>query len=87
MDWPTDFAEALLPNTALSTRTSLGVGGAAEWFFEPTDAALAGRLFAFAHARGIPMRVLGGGYNLLVADGRLAGAVLSTAKLRFENRS
>lgn len=84
MDWPSDFAEALRPPTPLSTRTSLGVGGAAEWFFEPADAALAGRIFAFAHARGVPIRVLGGGYNLLVADGPLEGAVLSTAKLREE---
>ena len=84
MDWPTDFASALRPGTPLSTRTSLGIGGVAEWFFEPTDPALAGRIFATCLARGVPVRVLGGGYNLLVADGTIEGVVLSTAKLRHE---
>lgn len=84
MDWPTDFADVLRPGTALATRTSLGIGGVAEWFFEPTEPVLAGRIFAACRARGVPVRVLGGGYNLLVADGSIGGAVLSTARLRHE---
>ncbi len=84
MDWPTDFASALRTATALSTRTSLGIGGCAEWFFEPDDAPSAGRIFAYCRAHGVPVRVLGGGYNLLVADGAIEGVVLSTARLRHE---
>lgn len=84
MDWPSAFADALRPPTPLATRTSLGIGGVPDWFFEPADPALAGAIFAACHARGVPVRVLGGGYNLLVADGRVEGAVLSTGKLRHE---
>jgi UDP-N-acetylmuramate dehydrogenase len=84
VDWPNAFADALRSPTPLSTRTSLGIGGVADWFFEPADAALAGEIYATCHARGVPVRVLGGGYNLLVADGRIEGAVLSTGRLRHE---
>ena len=84
MDWPSAFRRALRPPPPRAPRTSRGIGGVADWFFEPDDAVLAGEIFTACRARGVPVRVLGGGYNLLVADGPLEGAVLSTARLRHE---
>ncbi|MCB9826534.1 MAG: UDP-N-acetylmuramate dehydrogenase [Planctomycetes bacterium] len=69
-------------NPPLAGRTSLRVGGVAESFHEPSVAAEIGPLLADLHARGVPVHVLGGGYNLLVGDGVLPGAVLSTRRLK-----
>lgn len=66
----------------LAGRTSLRVGGVAESFHEPSEAAAIGPLLVDLHARGVPVRVLGGGYNLLVGDGIVPGAVLSTRRLK-----
>jgi UDP-N-acetylmuramate dehydrogenase len=81
---PAVFADARASGAALARRTSFRIGGRAEWFFEPATEEEAGEILRACRARGIPVRVLGGGCNLLVADGLLAGAVVSTARLRFE---
>jgi UDP-N-acetylmuramate dehydrogenase len=77
-------AEALAKGTALARRTSFGIGGEPERLFEPATEAEAGEVLRACRAQGIPVRVLGGGCNLLVADGRLEGAVVATGRLRFE---
>jgi UDP-N-acetylmuramate dehydrogenase len=81
---PGAFADARAGAAALARRTSFRIGGRPEWFFEPTTEEEAGEVLAACRARGVPVRVLGGGCNLLVADGVLEGAVVSTARLRFE---
>lgn len=68
----------------LKERTSLRVGGAPEFLFEPGDVEEAAEVVRACARERVPLRVLGGGCNLLVADGRLEGAVLSTARLRHE---
>lgn len=68
----------------LARRTSFGIGGTPEWLFEPATEAEAGAVLASCRARGIPVRVLGGGCNLLVSDARIEGAVVATTRLRFE---
>lgn len=60
----------------LASLTTLGVGGAARWFVEGTDEASVRAAHAWAHERGVPLRVLGGGSNLVVADAGVEALVL-----------
>lgn len=71
------------PAPTLADRTSLGVGGRPEQFFEPATEAEAAQTLRALAAKRIPVRVLGGGCNLLAADGAVRGAVLSTRALRM----
>lgn len=82
MVWPTFFAEAAARAVALATRTSLGVGGRPEFLFEPQSAEEALEIVQRCRRAGVPLRFLGGGTNLLVEDGVLAGAVMATRRLR-----
>ena len=81
---PADFAEARSRSVDLARRTSFRIGGRPEYLFEPTTEEEAGLVVAACRARGVPLRILGGGCNLLVADGVLEGACLATSRLRFE---
>lgn len=61
----------------LATHTTMRVGGRARYFIEPmTDAQLREALRGVREC-GVPLYVLGGGANLLVADAGVDGAVLS----------
>ena len=63
----------------LARMTTLGVGGPARWFMRATtveDVAAARRWCGNA---GIPLFVLGGGTNVVVADGGVDGLVLQVA--------
>jgi UDP-N-acetylmuramate dehydrogenase len=84
MVFATDFADARARAGALASRTSFRIGGVPEWLFEPETEEEAGEVVRACRRRGVPLRVLGGGCNLLVADGRLEGAVVATRRLRFE---
>ena len=53
---------------ALAPYTTLGVGGAARWFVEATDEATLRAAVAWARQRRVPVRILGGGSNVVVAD-------------------
>jgi len=52
----------------LAGYTTLGVGGPARWFVEVVDEAAVRSALNWARARGVALRVLGGGSNLVVAD-------------------
>jgi UDP-N-acetylmuramate dehydrogenase len=82
--WPTAFADARASARSLARRTSFRIGGTPELLFEPRTEEEAGEVVARCRAHGVPLRVLGGGCNLLVADGTIEGAVLWTGNLRFE---
>ncbi len=67
---------AVRRNVSLAPMTHLRVGGPADWFIEPfaeEDAALAVRV---CRENDIPLRVLGGGSNVLIADEGVRGAVM-----------
>lgn len=66
----------------LSRYTSLQVGGRAEFFAEPTTVDQAVELVEDALKRGLRLRFLGGGTNLLVDDVGVKGLVISTRNLR-----
>jgi len=61
----------------LSRHTYIRLGGAAAFYAEPATLAELDRLVAWALAQRLPLRVLGGGSNLLVADEGVPGLVVS----------
>ena len=69
----------VLERVALAPLTTLGVGGVARWFVRATDEATVLTAHAWARERGLALRVLGGGSNLVVADGGVEGLVIQIA--------
>ncbi len=63
-------------SVALAPRTTLGLGGPARFFAEVADAADVVEAMRFAQARSLPVFILGGGSNLVVADEGFPGLVL-----------
>jgi UDP-N-acetylmuramate dehydrogenase len=63
----------------LASLTTLGVGGAARWFVEAADEATVRAAHAAARERRVPLRVLGGGSNLVVADAGVEALVARIA--------
>jgi UDP-N-acetylmuramate dehydrogenase len=61
----------------LGARTTMGVGGAARYLVEARREADVLEALAWAKQRGVPVRVLGGGSNLVVADSGFDGLVLA----------
>lgn len=70
----------------LSRHTSLRIGGPADAMATPADREELGRLLALCAEHGLPIRVLGAGFNVLVSDAGLAGVVLRLKKLRRIDR-
>lgn len=79
---PVAFRRAASRAVRLGDMTGLRVGGTPEYFFSPSSDEEVAQVIAHCHREGIPFRVLGGGYNLLVSDGPIAGAVIATRGLR-----
>jgi UDP-N-acetylmuramate dehydrogenase len=61
---------------ALAPYTTLGVGGPARWFVEATDEATLFQAVGWARARGVALRILGGGSNIVVADNGVEALVV-----------
>src|SRR6185437_3745331 len=66
-------------NRILAPYTTFGIGGAARWFVEARTEADVVEASEWARGRGIPLFVLGGGSNVLIADGGFDGLVLRVA--------
>ncbi len=60
----------------LAPLTTFKVGGPADWLVEPHDGDTIVRLLKVAHAHGVPVTMLGGGSNVLVADAGVRGLVI-----------
>jgi UDP-N-acetylenolpyruvoylglucosamine reductase len=75
--WPC----AALAGEDLAARTTLRVGGRAEWLLEPATPDELVAAWRAARAEGFTPRILGGGANLLVPDGVLPGVVITTERL------
>ena len=67
---------AIRENVALAPLTTLGVGGAARYFVEAHTDAEVIEAVEFARVHELPLFVLGGGSNLVVADAGFSGLVL-----------
>jgi len=69
----------ILRDAPMARHTSLKVGGSADFFVTPADRDDLAALLALLAETGTPYLVVGGGYNLLVRDGGIRGAVISLA--------
>lgn len=72
---------AVRENVPLAPLMHLRIGGPAEWFIEPygeEDVALAVRV---CRDQDVPLRLLGGGSNIVVADNGVRGAVMYLGSL------
>ena len=80
------FEQSLIENVPLAPMTTLGIGGAARYFAEitATSPLLAG--VEWARSRNMPLFVLGGGSNIVVADGGFPGLVLRVSLCGVETR-
>ena len=70
-----------LADADLSARTTLRVGGRAEWLLEPTRPEEFVAAWCAARERGIEPRILGGGANTIVPDGELPLVVITTDRM------
>jgi UDP-N-acetylmuramate dehydrogenase len=78
---------ALLRDEPMSRHTSLKVGGPADLFALPEDADDLHSLVSQLSLAGLPWMAVGRGYNLLVKDGGVRGAVISLERFaRIEDR-
>ncbi len=68
-------------NIRLADRTTFGIGGPADFLVEPSDESSFAQAHAAAVRRGLPIHILGGGSNVLVADEGIDGVVLSMRRL------
>jgi UDP-N-acetylmuramate dehydrogenase len=78
LNWPA----AALADEDLSARTTMHVGGRAQWLLEPANPDELQRAWVAARERGFDPRILGGGANLIVEDGLLPGVVIATDRLK-----
>lgn len=77
MKWPCVARE----HVPLAPRTTLKVGGTARWLLEPRTPEELHAAYNACRERGQEPLVLGGGANLIIADGELDQVVLSTELL------
>ena len=77
----------ILENVALAPLTTFKVGGPARYFAEPKTCTEVAEAVQYARSRDLPLFVLGGGSNLVVADAGWPGLVLKIALPGIERRS
>jgi UDP-N-acetylmuramate dehydrogenase len=82
MKW---FVE-LLENIPLAPLTTIRIGGPARYFIEAKDVGEVQEAVAFSRSRDLPLFVLGGGSNLVVADSGWPGLILKIAIPASTNR-
>lgn len=68
-----------LRNYPLANLTSLGVGGPADFFIQPSTLAEVVQAQRFALDGGYPLTIIGYGTNLLIKDGGIRGVVMQIA--------
>src|SRR5262245_49426018 len=71
-----EFADVVKPNEPLAPYTYLKLGGPAEFLVQPRSREELSAVVRRCFQDGIPLRVLGGGCNILVRDEGVKGAVL-----------
>jgi UDP-N-acetylmuramate dehydrogenase len=80
LDWRTEIERRvrgeIQRDAPLAPRTAIRVGGPAELLARPADPDALSELLRLVRALGVPLAVLGGGANTLVADAGVRGVVL-----------
>ena len=67
----------LVDNESLTKHTYMRTGGSALFFAEPKDSSELSQIIEWAYSKELPVKVIGGGSNLLVSDEGINGLVLS----------
>ena len=80
-----EFPEITRRNEPLAPYTYLKIGGPAEFLIQPRDVAELRTVLSACQAQKVPVRMLGGGNNLLVRDEPVAGAVIRLSAPAFTN--
>lgn len=75
---------AVFADEPMARHTSLGLGGPADLYVEPSDVDALRDTIAFVESEGLPLLILGRGTNLLVRDGGIDGVVVATARALAE---
>lgn len=83
-DWP-DLASSVRFDEPMAAHTTFRVGGPADLFVCPGSEDSLAALVNFFFGREIPVSLVGGGSNLLVADRGIRGAVISLEGLNSIN--
>jgi UDP-N-acetylmuramate dehydrogenase len=76
----------LREHVPLAPFTTFGIGGPARWLAEPTDEPSLVETVRFAQEQHLPLFVLGGGSNVLVADEGFPGVVVRVALQGIEQK-
>jgi len=71
-----DFSEITQRDESLAAHTWLKVGGPAQYLIKPRHPEELVKVVQCCHAEQIPLRILGGGSNILVRDEGVSGVVL-----------
>lgn len=79
MPFPDDLQHLVRTDQPLGPLVWLGIGGPARFFAEPVHLDEVSRLVQAAQAAELPVRILGGGSNLLVRETGVDGLVISLA--------
>lgn len=82
-----DFSEILRLDEPLAPYTWLKVGGPAQMFFTPRNVDELQAVVEFCRDEEIPVRLFGGGSNLLVRDEGVSGAVIHLMNGGFDDIS
>lgn len=77
----------MLENIPLAPLTTIKIGGPAKYFVEARTAGEVQEAVAFARSRDLPLFILGGGSNLVVADAGWPGLVLKIAIQGIDQQS
>ena len=68
--------EQIIENVPLARFTTLQLGGAARYYVQATSIDVLRDAVAWAHSHHLPIFVLGGGSNIVVADNGFPGLVI-----------
>jgi len=83
MPIPAGFEHIVRENEPLAPYTWFRLGGAAQYFAEPTSVEELAALVRRCHEASLPVRVLGAGSNLLVRDEGVPGLVVALGAAAF----
>jgi UDP-N-acetylmuramate dehydrogenase len=70
----------VLLNEPLKNHTTLKIGGPADLYFEPKNIDSLKKAIIFMKEANVPIRAIGRGSNLLVADGGIEGVVIKVGE-------
>ncbi|MFM1871124.1 MAG: hypothetical protein RL398_546 [Planctomycetota bacterium] len=76
-----DLRGAVRENVSLAPYMHLRIGGPADWFVEPYSEEDVALVVRACRELDVPLRVLGGGSNVVIADGGVRGVVMHLARL------